>query len=109
MTGEEQTERSAKAGLHPEPGKVGNRLRDHLTATLAHELRDPLASVLAALQVMRHGGADEAAARQAHDRAERQVRHMARIIEDVLEICRAGEGKLSLRKERVDLAAVVAG
>lgn len=60
------------------------------------------------MHVIRHRGADEAAARQACDRAERQVRHMARIIQDVLDICRAGQDKLSLRKERVDLAVLVA-
>jgi signal transduction histidine kinase len=83
-------------------------LQDHLAATLAHELRNPLASVLTDLHAIRHGRVDEMTARRAHDRAERQVLHMARILEDMLDLCRTGQDKLSLRKERVDLAAVVA-
>src|SRR5205807_8764410 len=86
----DRTERSTDAGLHPEAGKAGSRLQDHLAATLAHELRNPLASILNGLHAIRHGGVDEAAARQAHDWAERQAQHMERIIEGVLDICRAG-------------------
>lgn len=108
MTNHERTERSTDAGLYPEVGKAGSQLQDHLAAALAHELRNPLASILTGLHVIRLSGVDEAAARQARDRAERQARHMARIIEAVLDICRGGHGKLRLRKERVDLAAVMA-
>ena len=104
---DDRTERSKAAGLHPEVGKDGSRLQDHLAATLAHELRNPLTSILTGLHVLRHSGVDEAAARQAHDWAERQARHMERIIEGVLDICRAGQDKLSPRKERMDLAALV--
>lgn len=103
----ERTERSTEADIHPEIGKAASQPQNHLAATLAHELRNPLASILTSLQIMRHSDVDEAAARQARDRAERQARHMARILEDVLDICRCGLGKLRLRKERVDLAAVV--
>src|SRR5205085_5540382 len=100
-------ERSPEASLHPELGKAGSRHQDHLAATLAHELRNPLTAILNGLHVIRHSGADEAAARQAHDWAERQARHMERIIEGMLDICRAEQDKLPLRKERVNLAAVV--
>ena len=78
---------------------------DRLIATL----RNPLASIMTALHAMRDRRAHEPMTRQACDIAERQARHMVRIIEDVLDLSRAGQGKLSLRKERVDLAAVVAG
>src|SRR5262245_46945386 len=107
MANHERTERSTAPGLHAEVREAGGQVRDQLAATLAHELRSPLTSILTALHAIRQGGVDGAAARQACDRAERQARHMARIIEDVLDICRAGQDKLSLRKERVDLAAVV--
>jgi signal transduction histidine kinase len=102
-------ERTTDVSLHPEVWSAGNQLKDHLTATLAHELRSPLASILTALRVMRDRRVDEVTARQVRDRAERQALHMARIIEDVLAIWRADQGKLSLRTERVDVAAVMAG
>jgi signal transduction histidine kinase len=105
----ELTERSTDDGLQPELGKAGNRLDLTLIALLAHELRNPLASIMLALRAMRGRCVDEPMARHARDAAERQARHMARIIEDVLHLCRAGQGKLSLCKERVDLATVVAG
>jgi signal transduction histidine kinase len=105
----EPTERSTESGLDPELGKAGNRLEHQLIAILAHELRNPLGSLMLALRALRERHTHEPTARQAHDTAERQARHMARIIEEVLDFCRVGQNKLSLRKERVDLAAVVAG
>ena len=107
MTNDGRTERSTDVDLHPEAGKAGSRLQDHLAATLAHELRSPLASILTGLHIMCDRGVNEAAARQARDRAERQARHMARIIESVLDTYRGGHGKLRLRTERVNLAAVM--
>jgi signal transduction histidine kinase len=91
--------------LHDE--RKGDELRDHLAATLAHELRSPLTSILIGLQAIRDGGVEEAAALQACDVVERQARHMARIIDGVLDLSRAGRDRLALRSERVDLAAVV--
>jgi signal transduction histidine kinase len=107
MTKDDHTERSTVAEPHPGVGKAGGRLQDHLAATLAHELRNPLTSILTGLHVIRHSGADEATAREAFDWAERQAWHMERIIEGMLDICRAEQDKLSFRKARVDLAAVV--
>src|SRR5580692_5338190 len=98
MKGREQIEHRTDDSLHTRAGRAGEQLKEQLTATLAHELRSPLASILMALQVMRNSRDDEAIAQRARDRAERQAQHMARIIEDVLDISRAGQGKLSLRK-----------
>ena len=95
-------ERGTVSGSHTE-----GQLPGDLAATMAHELRNPLASILLDLHVIRHGGVDEAVAREAYARAERQARHMARIIETVLEISRGEHGKLRLRTQRVALAAVV--
>jgi signal transduction histidine kinase len=103
------TERSTECGLHPELETAGSRLDIRPLAILVHELRNPLTSIMLALHAMRDRRALEPMARDARDCAERQARQMARIMDAVLNLCRAGLGKLSLRKERVDLAAVVAG
>jgi signal transduction histidine kinase len=104
-----QTERSTECGLHPELETAGSRLDIRPLAILVHELRNPLTSIMLALHAMRDRRDLEPMARDARDCAERQARHMVRIMDDVVNLCRAGLGKLSLRKERVDLAAVVAG
>src|SRR5260370_42693055 len=101
-------ERTTHVSRDPEVWRAGNQLKNHLAATLAHELRSPLASILTSLQAMRDRRVDEVTARQARDRAERQALHMALIIKDVLAICHADQGKLALRTERVDVAAVIA-
>jgi nitrogen-specific signal transduction histidine kinase len=105
----EPLDRSTEDGLDPELEKAGNRLEHRLIAILAHELRNPLASIMLALHVLRERHTDGPMDRHACDAAERQARHMAQIIEQVLDLCRAGQDKLPLCKERVDLAAVVAG
>jgi signal transduction histidine kinase len=105
----EPTERSTEACFDPELGKAENRLEHRLIAIMAHELRNPLGSIMFALHGLRERHMDEPMDRHACDVAERQARHMARIIEEVLDLCSAGQNKLSLCKERVDLAAVVAG
>jgi signal transduction histidine kinase len=104
-----RTERSAEVGLDPELGKAGNRLEHRLIAILAHELRNPLASIMLALHALRERHMVEPMHRHARDAAERQARHMARIIDEVLDLCSARQNKLSLCRERVDLAEVVAG
>jgi signal transduction histidine kinase len=75
-------------------------------ATLAHELRDPINSVLLALEVL-SGDADPPA-RQAVTMAVRQARRAARIIDDLFDLCAGSRNCLRLRKELVDVAAVVA-
>lgn len=107
MIDDQQTDAIAGIALCP---KVQNdsQPRDEFIATLAHELRTPLAAIFNSLQVMRQCTADEQPARQARDIVERQARHMARVIDDLLDICRSAHGKLSLRKEPVNVAAVVA-
>ena len=104
-----RVERHAGAVLD---GKVGHtRLprADQLMATLAHELRNPLTAILISLQSMRHGRLGEPAASRVRENAERKARQMSRIIDDLLDLSRDAHGKLVLHKNRVDLAAVVAG
>src|SRR5262249_14319309 len=73
----------------------------------AHELRNPLAPILNSLQVIRHLGKSNPALDQPVKVIERQVRHIQRLVEDVLDVIRVGTGKLQLRKERVELAGII--
>jgi signal transduction histidine kinase/ActR/RegA family two-component response regulator len=87
--------------------READRRKDEFLATLAHELRGPLAPVRNSLHVLRLPGTDPATARALHDVIERQVAHMARLVEDLMEVSRITRGRIELRRERVDLAAIV--
>jgi PAS domain S-box-containing protein len=89
--------------------READRRKDEFLATLAHELRNPLAPVRNALQVLRLRGEPTPELGWARDVIDRQVRQMTRLIDDLLDVSRIATGKLVLRKERVGLAAVVQG
>lgn len=76
-------------------------------ATVAHELRNPLATILNALHLIRRRGRGDAGLEHAAAIAERQARHQARLLEDLLDISRLSAGKIALRPERLDLGTVV--
>jgi two-component system, chemotaxis family, CheB/CheR fusion protein len=84
-----------------------DRSKNEFLAMLAHELRNPLAPLSNCLQILRHPGVDGAAAEQAQDMMEREVRHMARLVDDLLDVSRIASGKVELRKEPVRLADLV--
>jgi two-component system, chemotaxis family, CheB/CheR fusion protein len=85
-----------------------NRKKDEFLALLAHELRNPLAPILNALLVLRTPGAREGDLEWAREIMERQVRHMVRLIDDLLDVSRVMQGKIQLRRERVDLDRIIA-
>jgi PAS domain S-box-containing protein len=85
-----------------------DRRKDEFLALLAHELRNPLAPLRNGLQVMRLAGMNGEAAERARAVMERQLGHMVRLIDDLLDISRISRNKLELRRERVLLADVVA-
>ena len=87
--------------------KEGDRRKDEFLATLAHELRNPLAPIRNSLHVMRLAGGDQGILEQAHSMMGRQLSQMVRLIDDLLDVSRITRGKLDLRKERVELAAVI--
>src|SRR5262249_50422217 len=68
---------------------------------------NPLAPIRNGLQVLRLAGGNGEAVAQARDMMERQMAHMVRLVGDLLDVSRISRGKLELRKERVELAAVV--
>jgi PAS domain S-box-containing protein len=86
--------------------KEADRRKDEFLATLAHELRNPLAPIRNSLHILRIAGSTTAAAR-VHDMMDRQVNQMVRLVEDLLEVSRITRGKFELRRERIELAAVV--
>jgi PAS domain S-box-containing protein len=86
-----------------------DRKKDEFLATLAHELRNPLAPIRQAALVSQSADSTEAQKRWSHDVISRQVHHMALLLDDLLDISRVTRGTLELRTEMTDLGAVVDG
>jgi signal transduction histidine kinase len=86
-----------------------DRRKDEFLATLAHELRNPLAPIRNALEIIRLSGLDPGAIDRGRAIMERQVAHMVRLIDDLLDISRITRGKIQLRKELISLAMIVEG
>jgi signal transduction histidine kinase len=80
--------------------KETDRRKDEFLATLAHELRNPLAPIRNGLQLLKLSAGTGQDADKARDMMERQVGHMVRLIDDLLDISRISNGKVTLRKER---------
>src|SRR5262249_26284988 len=87
--------------------RQAGRRKDEFLATLAHELRGPLAPICAAVQFLRLKAPPDPDLQAARDIIDRQARQMGRLVDDLQEVSRVSRGKVQLRKERVDLAAVV--
>ncbi len=85
-----------------------DRRKTEFLATLAHELRNPLAPLSSGLQVMRLSASDPQAVERTRSMMERQVSHMVHLVDDLLDIARISTGKVDLKKERVDLQTVIA-
>jgi signal transduction histidine kinase/CheY-like chemotaxis protein len=84
-----------------------NRHKDEFLATLAHELRNPLAPIRNAVQILGLDGVAETGLKKARDVIDRQVTVMVRLIDDLLDVSRISRNKMDIRKQRVELAAVV--
>jgi signal transduction histidine kinase/CheY-like chemotaxis protein len=83
-----------------------DRRKDEFLATLAHELRNPLAPIRTGLHVLQHDVSPEQAART-RDMMARQLVHLVRMVDDLLDISRVTLGKVTLQKQRVDLRAIL--
>src|ERR1051326_2128588 len=84
-----------------------SRRREEFLAMLSHELRNPLSAVVSAAGVMRSPVAKPDAVDKARQIVERQSRHMARLLDDLLDVSRITRGGIELRKEDLDLREVV--
>jgi two-component system CheB/CheR fusion protein len=88
--------------------KEADRRKDEFLALLAHELRNPLAPIRNAAHLLRIGSREPAEIDRIQRVLERQVQHMVRLVDDLLEVARISRGRLELRLARVDLKSVVA-
>jgi signal transduction histidine kinase len=109
----EAEDRSARAQLEEQLRQRADELaeaarrKDEFLAMLAHELRNPLAPILNALHLMGSPSDDPEMGERCRQLVERQTRHMARLLDDLLDISRITRGKILLRQETLDLAALV--
>jgi signal transduction histidine kinase len=85
-----------------------NRRKDEFLAMLSHELRNPLAPIRNAVEVIRRLAPPDAKLTMARDVVDRQVSLLARLVEELLDVSRISQGKISLKKEPVDLARILA-
>ena len=81
--------------------------RDQFLAMLSHELRNPLSAILNGVSVLGHADAEHAVAERARRAIERQVDHMSRLLDDLLDVARITQGKIGFRKELLDLNSLV--
>jgi PAS domain S-box-containing protein len=91
--------------LARQEAEAANRAKDEFLAMLGHELRNPLSPILTALQLMKlRGGGLE----REREVIERQVGHLTRLVDDLLDVSRITRGKVALKEEPVEIAEVVA-
>ncbi len=88
--------------------READRRKTEFLATLAHELRNPLAPIQTGLDVMRLGGSNPAAISKVRDMMERQLGHMVHLVNDLLDVSRITRGQVDLKKELVALKSIVA-
>jgi signal transduction histidine kinase len=100
-------ERQYQTRAHLMEREQADQRKDEFLATLAHELRNPLAPIRNAVNVLRLSGSSQPA-NQVWEMMDRQVNHMVRLVDDLMEVSRITRGKIELRKSTLDLAAVIA-
>ncbi|HEX6124509.1 MAG TPA: ATP-binding protein [Pyrinomonadaceae bacterium] len=84
-----------------------DRRKDEFIATLSHELRNPLAPIRSAVEILRHKRSGTSELAISRDMIDRQVTHMSRLIDDLLDVGRITRNKVELRKETVDIGDMI--
>ncbi len=87
--------------------KEADRRKDEFLAMLSHELRNPMAPILTAVEILRLAPEDTETSATARAVIERQVVHMKRLLDDLLDVSRVSQGKIALRREQLDLGTVL--
>ncbi len=87
--------------------READQRKDEFLATLGHELRNPLASILTGLELIRLAGLTQPSALRAATVIDRQVNHLVRLVDDLLEVSRITRGIIDVRKEPLDLGSVL--
>ncbi|WP_437817762.1 hybrid sensor histidine kinase/response regulator [Sorangium sp. So ce1078] len=87
--------------------KEADQRKDEFLAMLAHELRNPLGPLRNAVELLRRSGPQQPSTAWACGVLERQVSHMARLVDDLLDVSRVARGRIELRKQRCDLAQLL--
>ncbi len=88
--------------------READRRKDVFLATLAHELRNPLAPIATGLQQLKVAGSADTQVAATREMMERQLRHLMHLVDDLLDVSRISTGKITLRRERVALRSVLA-
>jgi signal transduction histidine kinase len=97
----------AEAGRRAEALREADRRKDEFLATLAHELRNPLAPIRNALEILKMPDANPAMREKARQMMERQLGQMVRLVDDLLDVSRITTGKLGIRKTVLEVQAAV--
>lgn len=92
--------------LAAELSESGHR-KDEFLATLAHELRNPLAPIRNGLHVIQNASGDEKTVEEARNIIERQVTQLVRLVDDLLDVSRISRGKLEMRRQPIDIADAI--
>jgi len=123
LQGQPATFRSSRFPLYDESGQIyavcgvltditdvveADRRKDEFIATLAHELRNPLAPIRTGLEILRRVGELPPLAVRTRDMMERQLTHMVRLVDDLLDVSRVSRGRLELRPQPLALDQVLA-
>jgi signal transduction histidine kinase/ActR/RegA family two-component response regulator len=95
--------RAAEESLQAE-----SRRKDEFLAMLSHELRNPLAPIRTAVEVIRRVAPPDPTLTMAREAVDRQVGHLVRLVEELLDVSRISEGRITLKKEQVELGKVIA-
>jgi PAS domain S-box-containing protein len=95
----------AEAEAARKEAETANRAKDEFLAILGHELRNPLAPIVSALQLMERRG--DASTRRERTIIERQVRHLSRLVDDLLDVSRIVRGRVDISRERLDLRNII--
>jgi signal transduction histidine kinase len=109
MEREQKELRQTQAALRESEARLrdADRRKDEFLATLAHELRNPLAPIRNAIEILRLRSGGDADVRWAQDVIDRQVQRMARLVDELMDLSRITRGQLILRRARISLAQVI--